>query len=113
MTPRRAQNTIAKLRGHRIRGPRVGLVADQVAALEQDLSRRFKSIGEVAAAWSRLVPAELCRSAELVSMSRGVLTVRVQDAAARYGLDRFLRSGGERELQRQSPVTLKKIKLVG
>jgi hypothetical protein len=109
----RARAALDNLR--RIRpGPRpVASIGDAVAAFENDLARRHKSMGGIAAAWTSAVPPHLAAGAELVSMARGVLTVRVQEAPARFALDRFLRAGGEREVQRASPVTLKKIKLVG
>ncbi|MCC6675768.1 MAG: DUF721 domain-containing protein [Phycisphaerales bacterium] len=113
MNPQRARAAVDKLRQIRP-GPRSAPpIHDAVAAFENDLARRHKSMGGIAAAWTAAVPDDLAAPAELVSMARGVLTVRVQDAPARFALDRFLRAGGEREVQRRSPVTLKKIRLVG
>lgn len=113
MNVHRARAALDNLR--RIRpGPRpVSTIQEAVAGFENSLARRHKSLGGVAAAWMSVVPPDLAGPAELVSMARGVLTIRVQDAPARFALDRFLRAGGEREVQRASPVTLKKIKLVG
>jgi len=113
VNPQRASAAVNKLREHRP-GPRSAPpIHDAVAAFENELARRHKSMGGVAAAWTAVVPDDIAGPAELVSLARGVLTVRVQDAPARFRLDRFLRAGGEREVQRRSPVTLRKIRLVG
>lgn len=113
MNPQRARAALDKLREHRTRTPATTNVADAVAIFQRDLARRFKSLGGIASAWNQTIPTKLADRAELISLTRGVLTVRVQDAPARFELDRFLRAGGERELQKRSPVTLKKVKLVG
>lgn len=108
----RASAALEKLRRQRHKPANPPTIGTDVAAFATDLARRHKSLGGVAAAWSRAVPADFS-AAELVSLSRGVLTVRVEAAPLRYRLDRFLRAGGEREVQKLSPVTLKKIRLTG
>jgi hypothetical protein len=46
------------------------------------------------------------------SLVRGVLTVEVKGAPARFELDRALRAGMERELIKACPASLHKVKLI-
>ena len=74
--------------------------------------RRRRAVGGISAAWVELVPAELAAGAELVGQRSGVLTVRVTDASARFGLDRWLRNGGLAALRARSPSALRSVRFV-
>jgi hypothetical protein len=103
---------LQKLRGWRNPRERNLSLAPALADLTRDLRRQHKAVGGIGEAWAATVPAEFGRAAELVRLSRGVLTVKVTDAAARFALDRWLRSGGEAALARAPGVSVKRVKLV-
>ena len=103
---------LKKLRAYRNAPERdlgIGGVARDAAA---EVKRQYRAVGGLGEAWSAIVPADLAARAELVRLSRGVLTVRVTDAAARFAIDRFLRSGGEAAIAQASKTAVKRIKLV-
>ena len=79
--------------------------ADELAKLERQL-------GGAGAAWARTCPATLLESTRVRSLVRGVLTVEVKGAPARFELDRALRAGMERELIKACPASLHKVKLI-
>ena len=83
-------------------------VLSQAADLKK-LEKRSASIGE---AWGLVVPEVLAGKTTIDRLSRGVLTVRVADAPARYELDRFLRGGGLEELRRTARVSITRVKIV-
>lgn len=83
----------------------------QIATLTGQLETRRRQWGGVGDAWAKTVPAELAYKAEIVGYRGGMLTVRVQDTAARFQLDRFLRTGGEARLIMAAPVGLKRVRL--
>jgi hypothetical protein len=81
------------------------------AFFKQRVERPHKQIGKLAELWREQVPAELVSLTALRSFRRGVLHVQVDHAAARYKLDRALRSGLQRQLQETFGATLKRIKV--
>jgi hypothetical protein len=103
---------LARLRGWRNR-PQPDLSFRPVAAaMTADLRSRARTLGHAGEAWLRLVPPELLDQTSLLSMARGVLTVRVSDASARSDLARWLRQGGEHAVIRATPGSLIKVRLV-
>jgi hypothetical protein len=93
--------TLEQLRGWRNPPqPDLGLGA-VMGALQKDLRRRARTLGQASTAWVELVPPELCRRTCLVSLNRSVLAVRVEDASTREALARWLRGGGELALVRR------------
>lgn len=103
---------IERRRGQRVWPERDLSLAEILGDEERKLRQRHRAVGCVAGLWNELTPAELVEKTELVGLTRGVLRVRVTDSAARFALDRWLRSGGEAELVRRAPVGVRKIKLV-
>lgn len=87
-------------------GKDVTLGAD-LAALARDVKRQTTQFAGLGEAWQALCPAPLSAGTTLVSLSRGVLCVRAQGAAARFALDRWLRAGGETELIKRCPTLLR------
>jgi hypothetical protein len=104
---------LRRLREHRTPRERDLTIGATVHQLERETRKRVKATGGIGAAWEALVPPGLRSRAVVVSLSRGVLTVRAADASARFGLDRFLRSGGQAALARQAGVGIKRSKIVG
>ncbi len=108
----RREASLAKLRRLRVRPEPDLSLAAAVAPLQRELTKRRRSGGAAETAWERAVPGPLRAKATVLSLSRGVLTVRVPDASARFGLDRFLRSGGQDALIGTSPVAIKRVRIV-
>lgn len=108
----RGVESLARIRGLRNRPERdltIGAAVDQV---EREVKKLQKATGGVGAAWEELAPANLAGKCRVVGISRGTLTVRVPDAATRYEVDRFLRSGGEAALAARGRVSIKRVKIV-
>lgn len=83
-----------------------------LAQTAKGLKRQKKSIGGLGAAWGELVPAGLVEKTSIVSLSRGVLMVRVDDASAKFEVDRWLKCGGETALIAKGGAALVKVRLV-
>ncbi len=93
--------------------PERNLSLDTVfSSARKDLKKRARALGGIGAAWAALIPAQLLERATLVSLQRGILTVRCDDSATRFELDRFLRCGGELALIRKAPAGLTRVRLV-
>ncbi len=88
----------------------LGQVAQQL--LDKRISPQQARFRQIAEAWSRLLPAELCGHCEIVDISGGQLNVQVDSPSYKYELQ-LCSSELLEELQRQCPrVRLTKIKLV-
>lgn len=108
--PRERLASLENLRRWRNRPDRdVSIVQplNQAAAAVEKLRRAAKGSGE---AWESLVPPRVRQRCQVIQVQRGVMTVRVKDAAARFEVDRWLRGGGEQSLLRLSGV--KRVRLV-
>lgn len=87
------------------------LAPDMDRAIREAAALRRATSG-CAEAWSKVIPPALLARTSLEGTSRGVLTVRVPDAATRFELDRFLRSGGQKQLLTESRTSITKVRLV-
>lgn len=110
--PRRESNPLDQLRAWRTKPERDLSLTREFAQLGTLLKRQDRSLGGIGSAWAALVPPALRPKTTLISLSRGILTVRVGDAPAKFDLDRWLRCGGELELIRKAPAGLTKVRLV-
>jgi hypothetical protein len=102
---------LSRLREHRNPRDRDLSLSAEIARVAADLSRRRRSAGAGAEAWAAVAPPALHGLAEATSVNRGVLTLKAPGAAARFAVDRWLRSGGEAELIRYARVGIKRVKL--
>ncbi len=102
---------LARLRDRRVRAAPERAIAGDLLPLEKDLRARYRAVGGVAVAWAQAVPKELVSSASPVSLTRGVLKVRVLDAATAHKMDRWLRQGGLDALIDAAPGQLKRVRL--
>lgn len=96
--------------------PELGL-REQFAELESGVRKQRRAVGGLWETWEGALRGtgadqQLVERTSIVGMSGGVLTVRVQDAATKFALDRLLRSGGELAVVRLSGVALKRVKTV-
>ncbi len=108
----RATPTLSRLRELRAPRERDAALATEVERLRAEMERRRRRGSGAAAAWEVVVPDGLREKSEVVGVSRGVLSVRVRDASARFALDRFLRSGGEAALIGAARIAIRRVKLI-
>jgi hypothetical protein len=89
------------LRAHRAlpKGRDTG-IAGEVRSLMGRLGAAGRGDDAITNAWEELAPPGLRDRARVVSLSRGVLNLRVSDASARFEVDRWLRAGGQARLAR-------------
>ena len=107
-----AQHRLERFRAGRVvRGANLDISA-ALSARTGEIARRRRAVGGVGKAWVQVVPAELAARVLDVRLRRHVVTVRVADDAARYELDRWLRSGGWTALINASPTTIRRVKIV-
>jgi hypothetical protein len=85
---------------------------DTLHPIIKDLKKSRDQMGNLGEAWAVHAPSDLLPVSELISLSRGILTVQVRDASSRFALDRWLREGGQRDLITVANVPLKRIKLI-
>lgn len=104
--------SIERLRSLRVK-PERDLTLTRAFLGEQVVLRRLRrSNAGLAEAWTSVAPDGLRERAMLRGVSAGVATIAVTDAAARYQVDRWLRSGGEKALLRACPAPVRKVKVV-
>lgn len=101
-----------RLRALRVWPDRATPVAAPLKRLESDLSRLARQQGGALHAWASTCPPQWLGRTAVLRLSRGVLTIAADDAATRFELDRWLRAGGEREVVRACPTTIRKVKVV-
>lgn len=102
---------LAKLRRFRAAPARSQSLDAEFSKQAAEFRRMAKGLGPLAAAWAEVVPTELAARTVLAGVSRGTLTVRVQDAGTMHELARLLRGGGEREVIRRAPTAIRRVKL--
>ena len=102
----------ANLRSWRTWPDKAVTLEAEMSRLAATVSRQKRSLGPASTAWLALCPPELLGATVLLACSRGVLTVQCADHAARYELDRWLRSGGELALVKRCPGALLRVKLL-
>jgi hypothetical protein len=89
---------------------KIGDAADQF--MGEQVSPRQKRYGAVIEVWRQVLPEELCRHCEIINISGGQLTVRIDSPSYKYELH-LCSSEILKELQKQCPsARLTKIKLV-
>lgn len=103
---------VARVREARLRPARDLSMAGPMDRELREIRKLKRAVGAIAQAWNATVPQELLKRTGLQSLSRGVLTVAVPDAATRFLLDRHLRGGGERALIGQSAAAIRSVRIV-
>ena len=103
---------IESLRERRVPKPRNNAMSDLLAARTKALKRESRGTGVVATAWGELCPPHLLERTGVVGITRGVLTLSADDAAARFEVDRVLRCGVERELLKRLPLNVRRVRVV-
>jgi len=107
----RVERAISFLQRDRTPAERATSIHGYVASIRKHAEKTHRQLGRAIEAWIELVPSELAERTRLTALRRGVLHVDVDDAAARYELDRLLRDGLEDQLRSQFNGTLIRVKL--
>ncbi len=98
---------------NRQRPDRVSHLSEPLTSfMKKTLARRVRQLSRIAEVWDAILPPEVRDHTALESFSRGTLTVVVDSAAHRFELQTLLRGGLQRELGRQCPEAINKIRLV-
>jgi hypothetical protein len=103
---------IQRVRDARIRPRAVQSLQREMDRALGDIKKLRRAVSACAGAWQRTIPSELVERTALEGVARGVLTVRVPDAATRFELDRFLRAGGWRSFTRDCAADLIRVRSV-
>lgn len=73
----------------------LGFLSEQ---FKRDVAKPYKQLGDLAELWGQLVPGRLVERSRLIGLSRGVLHVEVDNAAAHFEIDRLMRGGLQKQL---------------
>lgn len=113
-TPAKSWNReIAQLRKWRAPYTRDVSIADSVQKLTSDARKQHKAVTSLGVAWDEIVPSHLVGASSIQRLTpAGILTIKADDAATRYELDRWLRGVGEVLVKMRSTKTVKSIRLV-
>lgn len=109
LDPGKRLSSLRECRVFRDRASPIGQLMQRAGIELKALERR---LGGTTDAWSAACPKDLVGRTSIVGLSRGVLTIRADDAAVRFEIDRWLRTGGDREFLKRCPTTVRKVKIV-
>jgi hypothetical protein len=112
MLPRHAIQRLERLRELRARRFPGGEASPLFEAEAARLARERQRRGGAGDAWAAVCPPELLGRTRILGLRRGALTIGVADAPTRFVLRNLLASGGQRELARLAPTTIRRVKLV-
>ncbi len=102
---------LQRWRGNRAgRGPEA--LTDEWKRIGAQVTRDHKRVGGVVEAWEQCVPESLRSACRVDGYSRGVLTVAVESAPARFELDRALRGGVEGRLRQLLGTAFQRVRCV-
>jgi hypothetical protein len=105
------KSQLERLRKWRARPALDTSINEVVHIMRKGLRRGNRQSTSLVEAWDEFVPSHIARQATIVSLRNGVLEVVTDGASVAYQLNRLIRSGLLRDLQRASKGTLKKIKV--
>lgn len=105
-----AHKTLRLLRQTRVASTRDLSIQAPLERLVREVAAVHRQGDAAVDAWERVAPAPLRARATVVSLSRGTLTLRTSDAAARFEADRWLRSGGQATLARAAGRAITRIR---
>jgi hypothetical protein len=98
----RPSDSLDRLRSHRNRPDPDMSLAALLGAEARRHKNSARAVGGIEQVWAEVVPAELNDKAVVVRLRRGVLTLRVRDAASMYRLNQWLGGGGIKALRERS-----------
>ena len=90
----------------------VPLAEPLTCLMKQTLARRVRQVGRMSIIWDEVIPDEILEHTALESLSRGVLTVKVDSSSHRFRLRTLLNSGILHEIRSRFNGPLDSIRLV-
>jgi hypothetical protein len=109
---RRTIDPLDRLRSMRVR-------PDRARDLSMDMQAQLKSLRKVSRtesalieAWRTAAPDDLARACTPKGLRAGYLEITVPDASVRFRVDRWLRSGGQRELSALAKTPVRGVRLL-
>ena len=105
------QSELDRLRKYKTRRVRETSINETVQSLRKGLRKGNKTSSSLIEAWDAAVPSHIANQATMVSMRNGVLEVLTDGSSVAYQLNRLVRSGLLRELQKATKGTLRKIRV--
>lgn len=102
---------LEQIRSWRARKDRDISINAPIQELRRNLKKSSKQLTQLIEAWDELVPPHIHRSANPVSFQAGVLEICADGSPTAYQLNRIIRAGLLRELQRRCSGTLKQIRV--
>ena len=105
-------NALQRLRERSQNRAKAPAAAPTFRTLANNLKQQATRTAGAGDAWRSTCPPQLLDRTHIISLSRGILTVGVTDAATNYELTRFLNAGGLDRLAAKTPATLRRVKLV-
>ncbi len=112
MDERRVEASVRRLREIRVFPAKDVTLTKAVDGLVKGLRREQRAVGGLEGAWGEVVPIGLSSACVPSGVRAGVLTVRAQNASARYRFEQWLRAGGEERLKAACASGLKRVKVV-
>ena len=86
-------------------------IAPIVASIARERKRFAKTLGPAVEAWEAIVPGPLARACTLVALKGGTLSVETASNAVAFELDRFLRTGGQRDLAERTAGAVRAVRV--
>lgn len=111
MSSRTPISRLELIRKSRSLPPGATPIAPAVQAAAAEIRAAAKQAERAESAWSRVAPPALAGLVSRVESGGGVLKLKPRSAAARFALDRWLRSGGE-ALLRGADARISSVRLV-
>ena len=102
---------LERLRKWRAKKQRDTSITSVILAMQKGLRKGNRQSTSLLEAWDELVPSHIATQATPVSIKKGVLEVVTDGSATSYQLNRLIRGGLLRELQRKTKCTLRKIRV--
>lgn len=108
-TPRRL-DPLDRLRTMRVRPERARDLHDDMATQMKSIRKVSRAESAIAQAWSAAAPDAIADRCTLRGIKAGQVEIAVPDAPTRYQADRWLRSGGLRELSALAKIPVRGVR---
>lgn len=103
---------LAKLRAWRVPAAPDRSIGEDVTRLIRDVKRKTEAVGGLDQVWASAVPPTLAAKSRVDRFTKGGdLHVVADDAATRYAIDVWLRSGGLAQLRTDAARGIRSVKL--
>ena len=103
---------LERLRGWRVPAVPDRSIGDEISQLVREVKQKTEAVGGFDSVWVKVAPQALAAKSRIDRLTKGGdLHVVAEDAATRYAIDLWLRSGGLAQLRAESSRGIRAIKL--